>query len=258
MRSLPLDSRTLIEVTRAAAYLLDAECTVADIRSTNDRVDAVNLLTQATARLGAEVALMVSVMQSGTSAQEHHMLVNCDPTWCFEYEALRATNEDPWLDYALSHTEPIRSTDLVGQLGQSPATVDLAARYGFSSAVIVPISAAGAASPRGMLCLGSSRAGYFERDGFVAFKVLARAIAMELHEWWLSRMAGELICQTGLTDADMTLLKLESQGCTTKVIARQLGLSTAQVDYRFGRINGRLGVPNRTVASRLVASLGLL
>ena len=252
-----LQPRSLADAASSTEYLASAARAIDEMRSCGDRGEAAQLLGNAAARLGAEVALMMSVMQETESQLAHHLVLACDPTWCFEYERVCQAHADRWLEYALSHTEPIRASELSTD-GAPDVLSELAAQYGFCSTVIVPIPTCRRASPRGMLCLGSSRQGYFEGDGFVAFRVVARAVAMELHEWWISRLGRELIENASLGEADLTLLGFEYNGYGTKEISRRLGLRSAQIDFRFSRISKKLGVPGRAAAARLAAAYGLL
>lgn len=138
------------------------------------------------------------------------------------------------------------------------AAVEVAQRFGFRSAVIVPAPSGGRLSRTGVLCLGSARPDYFDDEGYITLKVVARGVAMELHEWWLQRLRDELVAVSGVTSTDLALLSHESLGHTTKTIARLLGLSTGSVDSRFQRLNIKLGVANRKAAAHLAAEYGLI
>jgi len=138
------------------------------------------------------------------------------------------------------------------------AAVELAQRFGFRSAVIVPAPSSGGLSRTGVLCLGSSKPGYFDDDGYVTLKVVARGVAMELHEWWIQRLRDELVATSGITSTDRALLSHELLGHTTKTIARHLGVSTSSVNSRFQRLNLKLGTASRKAAAHLAAEYGLI
>jgi DNA-binding CsgD family transcriptional regulator len=230
---------------------------IARLHGTEDLVRAVDLLQEATLRMGAEVSLFMNYMDSD-SRTLHRVLLACDPRWAIEYEQQGWFGDDPWLKYARHHTEPIRGSEIVLSSPADPAFFELGERFGFRSSVIVPAPP----SPRlvrvGVLCLGSSRPGYFEADGFVPLKVVARSVAMELNEWWSTRMGRELVTKSRLTPEDLVLLSHELNGGSTKTIARQLGITATSIDSRFQRINAKLGVENRRAAARLVAEYGLI
>lgn len=254
----PLESRSLQEVTSAVDYFGRVSDVVGEIESARDPVRAVELLQEATLRMGAEVSVFASFMRGHVSCESHRLLLACDPQWCIEYEQEASYANDPWLNYALDHTEPIRGSEIHVATQAQHAIVQLAERFGFRSTVIVPAPSSGGLSRLGVLCLGSSRPGYFEDEGYVAFRVVARSVAMELHEWWLGRLRDEWLATTGIAGADLVLLAHERQGRSTKEIARQLATSAGSINSRFQRLNAKLGVANRKAAARLAAEYGLI
>ena len=79
-------------------------------------------------------------------------------------------------------------------------TPSLADRFGFRSAVIVPAPSGVGLGRTGMLSLGSNTPGFFEADGFVNLRTLARGLAMDLHEWWIAKLRREVIDDAELTE----------------------------------------------------------
>ena len=100
--------------------------------------------------------------------------------------------------------------------------------------------------------------GYFEGEGFASLKLVARALAMEVHEWWIAQVKREIIAETRLTAGDLALLAHERQGHSTKMIAAALNTSPSSIDSRFQRANAKLGAPNRKAAARMAAEYGLI
>ena len=254
----PPESRSLQDVTGAVDYFVRVSEIVREIGVADDTLRAVELLEKATLRMGAEVAVFASFIRDDESCQSYRLLLACDPQWCMEYEQLAGFADDPWLNYARHHSEPVRASEVEVGSPIQQSVVQLAQRFGFRSAVIVPAPSSGGLSRLGVLCLGSSIAGYFEADGYVAFKVVARSVAMEFHEWWLARLKDDFVASSRLTAVDLALLAHEREGHSTKVIARVLGATTGAIDTRFQRINAKLGVPNRKAAARLAAEYGLI
>ena len=208
--------------------------------------------------MGAGASEFGSFIRDDPSHESYRFLLACDPVWCFEYERKAWYANDPWLNYALNHSEPARGSEIPIATKQHRAAVDLAVEFGFSSAAIVPAPSAGGLSRVGVLVLGSSTPGFFEGDGFIGLKVVARSLAMELHEWWVGQIKGELIANARITSEDLLLLRHERMGHSTKRIAAELDTSAASVDSRFQRINAKLGVPNRKAAANLAAEYGLI
>ncbi|HUP08857.1 MAG TPA: autoinducer binding domain-containing protein, partial [Caldimonas sp.] len=194
----PESRPSLEELTAASGYLAGVSAVVRSIGKARDVTRAVELLKDVTARMGAEVSLFASFMPDDASGIPYRLLLNCDPQWCTEYEELTAHAEDPWLAYALTHSEPIRGSELDAHTEEQRGIVQLAHRFGFRSSIIVPTPSSGGLARMGVLFLGSSVPDYFEGDGYLVFKLVARSVAMEFHEWWLARIREELIANAAI------------------------------------------------------------
>lgn len=250
--------RSLRALTSSGDYFARVSDIVRGIGTVGDPLRAVELLEEATRRMGAEVSIFASLVPEDDTRSSYRLLLACDPAWGIRYEQEGLYASDPWLAYAMHHSEPVLGTHINATAPAHRSTVELAAQFGFRSTVIVPAPSRVGLSRIGVLCLGSSVAGYFEDEGYVALKVVARSVAMELHEWWIARLRDELMASAHVSEGDLMLLGHEHQGHSTKAIARALGVSTESINSRFQRLNARLGVPNRKVAARLAAEYGLI
>jgi DNA-binding CsgD family transcriptional regulator len=254
----PPEVKTLQQLTAASDYFARVSEVVNEIESTTDRWRAVELLEEATQRMGAQVAIFASFIRDDASGESYRLLLACDPQWCVEYEQKAWYENDPWLNYAIEHTAPIRGSEIPVATHAQRSIVELTQRFGFASSVIVPTPSSRGRSRRGVLCLGSSVPGYFEAEGYLKFKVVARSVAMELHEWWLKRLQEELVDASGITAAEVRLLHLERDGLSTKEISERLSMTPMTVNSRFQRIRAKLGVTTRKAAAHLAAEYGLL
>ena len=126
------------------------------------------------------------------------------------------------------------------------------------SAYVVPAPASSGLSRLGVLVLGSQQAGFFDTDAVAPLKVLARSLAMELHEWWVRQVRREIIATHRITHDDLRLLALERAGLSTKEIAEELGTSGSAVDSRFQRLSTKFNTANRRSTARLAAEYGLI
>jgi DNA-binding CsgD family transcriptional regulator len=249
---------TLQSITSAPDYFARVGAVVERFQAAPDQAAALELLQEATCRMGAEVSAFVSFVRDDDAYESYRFLLACDPLWCFEYEEKAWFADDPWLAYAMNHSEPVRGSDIAVSTDGQREVVQLAERYGFRSAVIVPAPSSGGLSRLGLLCLGSRTCGYFEGVGFTALRVVARSLAMEVHEWWIAQVKRELMAEARLTGEDLMLLAHERQGHSTKAIATALSSSPSSIDSRFQRVNAKLGVANRRAAARLAAEYGLI
>jgi DNA-binding NarL/FixJ family response regulator len=252
------DATALQALTSRPDYASRVNDVVEQIADAADEIEAVELLSEATRRLGADVAAFATFIPGDGSDDSYRFLLACDALWCIEYEGRARYIDDPWLRYAMQHSEPARTSEIAVTTAHERNVVELAVQFGFRSAVVVPSPPGGRLTRIGVLCLGSKTPDYFEQDGYVALKVAARGLAMELHEWWVKRMRQELVDETGINAEDLALLQRERLGHGSKAIATDLNTTSAAVDTRFYRINQKLGVPNRRAAAVLAAEYGLI
>lgn len=249
---------SLLERTRSAdchAQFCDA---VGRIELAADEAEAIYLLRQTMERLGAEGAVFTSFIRDDAMFASYRYLLACDPRWGAEYARNAWCADDPWVKYAMQCSNPIRASEMAPKTPRQQVVVDAAAEYGFRSAVIVPAPSSAGQARVGVLCIGSATAGYFEGEGYAAVKVLARPLAMELHEWWHRRIKQELIARVHITDDDLVLLRHEDDCHSSKVIAITLNTEAKTIDCRFQRLSARLGVANRRDAVRLAKLYGLI
>jgi DNA-binding CsgD family transcriptional regulator len=252
-----LEAGSLAEWMAAPDYLDRIGAIVERIAAATAHATVQMLLSEGARALGAESAAFVNFVHAEAEISSCRLMLACDPAWCRQYLDAGTLARDPWLVYAARHSEPIIA---------SPATfsdpdrraAELAVRSGFTSAVLVPAHSGAGHTRVSLLCLGSSTPGYFEADGFGRFKLGARALACELHEWWLARIRRELIVRARITPSDLDLLRHQSQGHSSKRIAAELHVSGSSINSRFQRMNNKLGVRNRKMAVRLVSECGLL
>ena len=254
----PVDRPALEQITAATDYVGRVCDIVRAIGHADDPIQAVELLRDVTLRMGAEAAIFGSFIPEDRSGHFCRVLVACDPLWYAEYEAQAYYAEDPWLAYAFRHSEPIRGSELLTLTEKERGVVLLAERFGFRSSVIVPAPSCGRLARMGVLCVGSSTPGYFDGEGYLTFKIVARSVALEFHEWWLARIRDELVAKAGIDDHDRHLLALDASGLSSKEIARQLATTAYTIEGRFKSIQRRLKATSRKAASRLATEYGLI
>ena len=253
-----LDPQSLAEIVSTIDYSARVGAVVERIADAADPRSALALLRECVATLGAEHAVFVSFVRDSADVAACRFMLACDPGWCQAYLDTGCLAHDPWLAYAAHHAEPIVASTLPVIDADSRRVVDLARHNGFASAVLVPAHSGAGHSRISLLCLGSAREGYFEGEGFARFRLGARLLAAELHDWWLARLRRELIVKARITPADLELLRHERQGHSSKRIATELQVSKSSINSRFQRMNMKLGVPNRRMAARLAVECGLL
>jgi len=216
------------------------------------------LLREGATALGAECAVFISFVRDSADVSACRFMLACEPEWCRRYLASGLLAHDLWLAYAAHHSEPILASKLNATAPLQQQAIDLATQNGFVSAVLVPAHSGAGHSRISLLCLGCSTPGFFADEGFGPFRVNARVLSMELHEWWLTRIRRELIVKSHITPSDLILLRHQFLGHSSKRIAAELQVSKSSINSRFQRMNTKLGVANRRMAARLAVECGLI
>lgn len=220
--------------------------------------DVHRLFVDAANHLGAEQAVFVSYLGDEESHESYYFMLAADARWCLEYKSRCQYSTDPWLVYASTHSEPVPATAICVQTADQHAAVELARKYGMVSVCIAPAPSVGHCARVGMLALGSQTVGRFDGVGFDEVRVLARALSVELHDWWSRFIRASTVRKIGLSDLDLDMLRLEMAGHGTKAVAVTLGLSEPTINTRWQRLNAKLGVPQRRHAASIAARLGLV
>jgi DNA-binding CsgD family transcriptional regulator len=228
------------------------------IGGARDPAAAHRLLVEGVAVLGVQNALFASFARNSSDLAACRFMLACEPDGCRRSLDAQGLLRDPWLAYAVHHAAPIVASALSAADRGGHELIAPAHRHGFASALLVPAHSGPGHARIGMLALGSPQSGFFEGEGLPRFRIGARALATELHDWWQARLRRELMARSRLTPEELELLRHEQCGHGSKLIARELDLSPCAIDSRFQRINARLGVANRRAAVRLAVECGLL
>jgi len=252
------DPKRLAELTSSAAYRSTAIEIIATIGDAASADAVLSLFTRAVETLGVDAGVFMSYIRDDATRASYRTLHACDPVWASLYAQNGWFEGDPWLRHASHDTEPVRSSELQLASPKENAFVAAANPFGFASYVVAPAPTCAGQSRIGVLCLGSHRPGFFDDEGYAVFRVLARALAMELHRWLFHSIRHELLIKSRLTAADIDLLRHEDAGLSSKAIGNLLNIEAKTIDCRFQRISAKLDVPNRRTAVRIARLYGLL
>lgn len=217
-----------------------------------------DLLDDAREALSVTQAVFVSFIREDETRENFRILLAGDANWCLAYQQKHWFANDAWLLYAATHSEPATDASIPFLTqGQREARA-IAADFGMASAYVVPAPAGAGLTRVGALVIGSDQVDFFEGPSTAAIKVLARSLAMELHDWCVRRIREETIASKGIGRVDLRLLDMARRDLSTKEISRILGISTASVDSRFQRLNANFNMANRRATARLAAEHGLI
>ena len=252
------ETHSLAALARSPDYSARVIDNVSAIGAADSAEACIGLFTQTVVNLGADAGVFMSYLRDDATRASYRSLLACDPVWASEYARRGWSECDPWLRHASHDTEPIRSGELALASAQEEAFVEVSAGFGFASSVIAPAPTCVGLSRVGVLCIGSNQAGFFADEGYEKLRVLARALAMELHCWLLQSIRRELLLTSRLTADDIELLRYAEAGHSSKVIGAALKIEAKTVDCRFQRVMTKLDAPNRRMAVRIARLYGLL
>lgn len=251
------DLFSLSTVTQEPAYsarILEALPILGDAADTDA---AIHQFRQILKLMGVDAGVFISIIRDDATRSSHRSLLACDPMWATEYRKGAWHQHDPWLRHARLNSEPIRNTEIEVHPDEADFW-SVSSRLGFASSVVVPAPSPAGTSRVAVLTIGSHNLGFFEGDGYAAFRIVARALATELNRWLLRTIGNELRVQSGITHDEIALLRHEELGHTSKVIGAELNLAAKTIDCRFQRLNAKLDAPDRRTAARIARLYGLL
>jgi DNA-binding CsgD family transcriptional regulator len=227
------------------------------IAAAHSAESAVELFQKSLRMIGADSGVFLSATKDDAVRTSVRSLLACDPNWAIEYSQLGWPAGDPWLRYAADSATPIRGSELDLRPGEADLA-DKAARLGFASAAIVPAPTNFGSAQFGVLVLGSNSPGFFDGEGWQLLRIVARALAMELHDWLLRAVRDDLLERSQIKPQEIALLRHEAGGLTSKMIAAELGINPKAVDRRFQRVCEKLDAPDRRIAARIARLYDLL
>ena len=223
-----------------------------------DQAELHGLLRAGIAALGAERGAFVSFEREKSELASCRFMLDCSPQWCQRYLEQGGPRIDAWIRYAARESEPVVASALNIVDPAQQAVAALAHEAGFVSALLIPAHSGASHARVSLLCLGHSVRGFFEGEGLLRLRVSARALALELHDWWLARIRMETLADLRIRQDEVMLLERFLLGHTSKRIAAELNLSKTAIDSRFQRLLAKLGATSRKGAVRIAVDCGLI
>lgn len=218
---------------------------------------AVELFWHAVRQIGADSGVFLSAIKDDATRTSIRSLLACDPRWALEYSRVDWHDHDPWLRHALDSQTPIRNEELRVRSGEQEF-IGRSVALGFASTVVVPAPTCFGGARFGVLVLGSRNPDRFSGTDYEMIRIVARALAMELHEWLLRALRDDLLERSNITHDEIELLRHEAAGHTSKMVAAALGIKPKIVDYRFQRVSAKLNAPDRRTAMSIARLYGLI
>lgn len=252
-----VDLFSLSALTRDPGYGQSILSALPKLGDAEDAQEAVELFRQVLALMGVDAGVFLSLIKDDATRTSHRSLLACDPVWAAEYARAGWHVDDPWLRHARLNSEPARGHELDIH-GGDEAFLATSSRLGFASSVVVPAPSPAGLSRIAALAIGSHNLGFFDDEGYMVLRVVARALATELNRWLLRAIGNELINWSGITSEEIALLRHEEAGHTSKMIAVEMKIEPKTIDSRFQTLNAKLDAPDRRTSARIARLYGLL
>lgn len=208
--------------------------------------------------LGINGSVFVSFARNDQTHESYRFVNASPPGWCQEYISRAWYTIDPCILYAAINNSPT----LIGRIPVRTAgqrlMLETAAKWGFHSGIVVPAHSPSGRSRMGVLYLGSEDPKGLDDDALSDLRLVLRALAGELLDWWTRMVRAELLAGGDLSSEEVEMLRLTRQGFTSHDIANNLGFSKGAVDQRMHRLTTKLNSASRKEAADLAYQLGLL
>jgi DNA-binding CsgD family transcriptional regulator len=250
--------RPLDEITQSDAFYARWSALAMRVAAATNSDEVTALLGEAATVLGADVAAFASFMRDDEHHGSYRFILACDAMWCLEYEAGACYMQDPWLDYARHHSEPTLASRIAARTHNEREVIDLAQRFGFASAVIVPTQSPQGLTRLGALCFGSGHADYFTEASLPAVTFAAMPLALQLHQWQIAQLRQELLNRVRFSEDEIAMLRLLRSDLSTKEIASAMKMTPMSVDSRLCRLILKLGVTTRMAVVNMAAEYGVI
>lgn len=192
--------KTVADSTIAASSLTNCE----------DETALSDLLTAILAPLGATSHIFSTILRNDHTPDRvsHRFLIGCRPQLCQVYNGRKWYLNDPSVIYARTNIAVIPICDLPLETDAQRRFIHETVPYGgFKSGVVVPAHT-GTGERMGVLYIGSMEERETGNARFLAHRVLLRAIALELLEWWIARIKQEAQERYSIDQVDSRILRL--------------------------------------------------
>lgn len=215
------------------------------------------LLDELCDALGADHWVYVTFLRGEDALGSYRFLAGCSPAWCQHYVRQRWYLNDPMLAYATEHAEPAIASTIAPQTAGQRRLLDAAREYGFSAGMIVPAHSA-AHLRIGVLYVAYCNPSALDSEIYTASRLPLRALSAEVLDRILVSIRTETIERCGLDERELTLLRYQRAGLSSKDIARLGEGSPHAIDRMFGRIIHKLGLSSRAEAAHVAYVNGLI
>jgi DNA-binding CsgD family transcriptional regulator len=231
---------------------------IGQIAQCADEVALHGLLHKLLAPLGIE-SFMFTTIQADDDASDsktYSFLIGCDPGLFQLYTARKWFMNDPYIAYCRHNSAVLWCEDVAVQSDGQRHLRDTARALGFRSCVIAPAHS-GTSHLFGVLYAGSSIDPARGRE-LMQFRVVLRAIAMELLEWRAAGIKRAMLARLRLSKREIDILRLQQRGYRAVDIGRELSLSPKSVHNQVRTLKEKFEADSIGAVVKAARSHGLL
>jgi len=206
--------------------------------------DAVKFLTASAIQISGAQYFIYSTIRENKFVQQqdiHHHFEDCSPDWRAIYDRRKWFMNDPFVEYARSHTEPIISSQIAAVTTGQSEMIAAAAAHGFRSGMIIPAhNNLGAQQCLGMLLVGSSAGPEEAEPVLLSNRLIYRALAMELMDWWRNQFRQRAIERFKIQQIEMQILAYLHNGKTISEIAALTDIKSGTLYRHLNALKDKL------------------
>ena len=185
--------------------------------------------------------------------------ISSSAEWSNIYDAKKWFMNDVFVEYAKRNCSPAYGSQIAPQTQGQRDMLDMAGRFGFISGMLVPTHSSNNAEERiGMLYIGSDQPPATGEALMRTNRIVYRALAMELLDWWTEYLRRKAADKYKLNGDEIRLLQLSKNGCVVSDISARLSIKQSNLYRQFDVIKDKLNVHKIGEAVRKADLSGLL
>lgn len=190
-------------------------------------------------------------------SQRH--VISSDNEWCELYNRKRWFMNDPFIEYAKRNSSPIFGSKILPKTQGQQDMLQMAGRYGFLSGILVPTHCSNNVEERiSMLYVGSDAQPEIGEPILKRFRIVYRALGMELLDWWNGHLREKAAERFKLNAEEIQLLQFSKNGYVVSEIGAKLSLKPSNLYRKFDIIKDKFNVEKISEAVRVASRAGLL
>jgi DNA-binding CsgD family transcriptional regulator len=211
--------------------------------------------------LGAQAFVYASFLPACNeySIQSRHYLIGCRTEWCAIYTERYWAMNDPFLEYARTHSTPVLRSQIKLRTAGQVAMLQMSEEYGFRSGLVIPTHTSMSATKRmGLLYIGSDLPEMVGEQLLLKSKILFCSLGQALLFWSTEKLKQQAIRKYSLEEEELEMLQLFREGKRAAEIAAHLDIKVSAAYKKLSVVSEKFNVTKFDRAVAVAESAGLL